>query len=192
MARGATPSTLNWLRRIGMVARMDDADSPKPPKVWRGFGGRFFHEVPEWVRDGAIFHVRVRCAPGGKPLTEPDTARALLASARLYHERQRWCAHLFLLMPDYWHALLSFPSEASMSRIIGDWKKYHARYTGVVWQEGYFDHRLRAHLEQHEAKADYIRRNPVVAGLCARAEDWPWVWQAEDIPPDTRPESSQR
>ena len=170
----------------------EDDEAPDPPKVYPGFGGRLFHDVPEWVRDDAIFHIRVRCAPGGKALTEPDTARALLDSARLYHERHRWCAHLFLLMPDHWHALLRFPSEASMGRVIGDWKKYHARHTGIVWQEGYFDHRLRGHLEQLEAKAAYIRRNPVVAGLCMREEDWPWQWQAEYIPPDTRAESSQR
>ena len=171
---------------------MNDEDAPKPPKVWHGFGGRLLHDVPEWVRDDAIFHIRVRCAPGGKPLTEPNTAHALLAAVGLYHERQRWCAHLFLLMPDHWHALLSFPSETPMSRVIGDWKKYHARHTGIAWQEGYFDHRLRAHLAQLDEKAAYIRRNPVAAGLCAREEDWPWQWQAADIPPDTRPESSQR
>ena len=179
-------------QRTGTLIRMDEENPPKPPKVWLGFGGRLFHRVPEWVRDDAIFHIRVRCAPGSQPLTEPDTARALLASVQFYHERHRWCAHLFVLMPDHWHALLSFPADASMSRVIGDWKKYHARHTGIVWQEGYFDHRLRAHLEQLDAKAAYIRRNPVVAGLCAREEDWPWQWQAEDLPPDTRPETSQR
>lgn len=93
---------------------------PHPPKTYSGFGGRLFHGVPEWVRDGAIFHIRVRCATGCKPLTEPDTARALIDSARLYHERHRLCAHLFLLMPDHWHALLSFPADASMSRVVGD------------------------------------------------------------------------
>jgi len=47
----------------------------------------------------------------------------------------------------------------------------------VMWQEGYFDHRLRADERgtQVSAKMNYIRQNPVAAGLCARAEDWPWV-----------------
>ena len=47
----------------------------------------------------------------------------------------------------------------------------------VKWQEGYFDHRLR-HDERGErlsAKMNYIRQNPVAAGLCAKAEDWPWI-----------------
>jgi REP element-mobilizing transposase RayT len=91
-------------------------------------------------------------------------------------------------MPDHWHALLSFGPEASMSRVVGDWKKYHARHAGIEWQQGYFDHRLRAHLEQLDAKAAYIRRNPVVAGLCTQEKDWPWQWSATDLAPDTRPE----
>jgi hypothetical protein len=47
----------------------------------------------------------------------------------------------------------------------------------VVWQEGYFDHRLRddERGEEHSAKMNYIRENPVAAGLCANAEDWRWV-----------------
>jgi hypothetical protein len=28
---------------------------------------------------------------------------------------------------------------------------------------------------QLSAKLNYTRRNPVAAGLCARAEDWPWI-----------------
>jgi putative transposase len=192
MARGATPSSLRFRSVADTLVCMSDHDAPQRPKVYVGFGGRLFHRMPEWVRDDAIFHIRVRCMPDSRLLTEPDTARAILDSARLYHERHRWCAHLFLLMPNHWHALLSFPADASMSRVVGDWKRYHARQTGVIWQDGYFDHRLRAHLEQLDAKATYIRRNPVAAGLCAREQDWPWHWSAEDLVPDTRPESSQR
>jgi hypothetical protein len=44
------------------------------------------------------------------------------------------------------------------------------------WQTGYFDHRLRADErgEQLSAKMNYIQQNPVAAGLCAKAENWPW------------------
>jgi hypothetical protein len=47
----------------------------------------------------------------------------------------------------------------------------------VLWQEGYFDHRLRPDERgtQFSAKLNYIRRNPLAARLCARAEDWPWI-----------------
>jgi hypothetical protein len=47
----------------------------------------------------------------------------------------------------------------------------------VTWQEGYFDHRLRADErgEHLSAKMNYIRQNPVVAGLCEKSKDWPWT-----------------
>ena len=64
-----------------------------------------------------------------------------------------------------------------MSEVIRGWKRFHKRVNRVMWQEGYFDHRLRADERgtQVSAKMNYIRQNPVAAGLCARAEDWPWV-----------------
>ena len=57
-----------------------------------------------------------------------------------------------------------------MSGVIGDWTGFHAHKNGVTWQEGYFDHRLRAdeHGEQLSAKMDYIRQNPVAAGCVER------------------------
>jgi hypothetical protein len=64
-----------------------------------------------------------------------------------------------------------------MSCVIGDWKHFQTRKHGIDWQEGYFDHRLRndERGEQLSAKMNYIRQNPVIAGLWAKAEDWLWV-----------------
>jgi len=64
-----------------------------------------------------------------------------------------------------------------MSSVISDWKRFHARNNGVVWQEGYFDHRLRddERGEQLSMKIDYIRQNPIAASLCAEIADWPWI-----------------
>ena len=41
------------------------------------------------------------------------------------------------------------------------------------WQPGFFDHLLR-NAESYEEKWEYVRRNPVRAGLVRRAEDWPF------------------
>ncbi len=63
-----------------------------------------------------------------------------------------------------------------MSMVIGDWKRFQNSRRDVVWQEGFFDHRLRDDElgQELENKANYIRNNPVAAGLCARPEDWRW------------------
>lgn len=71
-----------------------------------------------------------------------------------------------------------------MSKTISLWKAYHARDSGIVWQENYFDHRIRSAAE-FDLKAAYIRNNPVVKGLCTTAAEWPWVIdasRASDIP----------
>ena len=47
----------------------------------------------------------------------------------------------------------------------------------IVWQENFFDHRLRTD-ETLGGKADYILQNPVRAGLAKNIEDWPYVWKA--------------
>ncbi len=77
-------------------------------------------------------------------------------------------------MPDHLHALLSFAPHKQMSVIIGAWKGFHAKRSGIAWQNNYFDHRIRNDSEL-QSKEDYIRLNPVAKGLCQNEGDWPWV-----------------
>ena len=147
--------------------------------MYRGFPERLHHTVPHWVEPGALFHIRIALdrEKEQRVLTDPVLARAILDSVKSYEAKMRWHITLFLLMPDHLHALLSFARDQSMSEVIRDWKRFHARINHIIWQEGYFDHRLRADERgtQLTSKMNYIRQNPVAAGLCARPEDWPWV-----------------
>ena len=147
--------------------------------IYRGFPERLHHGVPQWVEPGALFHIRVALdrEKEQKALTDPALAQSILDSAKFYESTMRWHITLFLLMPDHLHALLSFARDKSMSEVIRGWKRFHRRANRVMWQEGYFDHRLRADERgtQLSAKLNYIRQNPVAAGLCARSEDWPWI-----------------
>jgi Transposase IS200 like len=111
-------------------------------KIYRGFPERLHHRVPPWVAPGALFHVRIALdrEKEQKELTNPVLAQEILDSAKFYEGRLRWHITLFLLMPDHLHAMLSFARDQSMSEVIRDWKRFHARTNHVVWQEGYFDH----------------------------------------------------
>jgi hypothetical protein len=55
---------------------------------------------------------------------------------------------------------LSFAHDESMSEVIRDWKRFHGRTNHVIWQQGYFDHRLRADErgEQLSSKMNYLGR----------------------------------
>lgn len=144
-----------------------------------GFPSKLHHEVPAWVEPGSLFHIRIGLDRDHvqRPLTDTSLATSLLESARRYEKSQRWHIILFLLMPDHLHALLSFAQDEAMSKVIGQWKHYQSHQYGIIWQENYFDHRLRddERGEQLSAKVNYIRNNPVVAGLCPCPENWPWV-----------------
>jgi REP-associated tyrosine transposase len=147
---------------------------------YRGFPRRLFHEVPGWVEHGAIFHVRIATDRKKQraPLDTPKLATAIIHSVEQYEEKRHWHVRIFVLMPDHLHALVSFAAEEAMSKVIGSWKRFHARNNHVEWQDGYFDHRLRndERGQQLSAKMNYIRRNPVAAGLCTEPDQWPWTY----------------
>lgn len=131
---------------------------------------RLWHDVPHWVEDGAWFFITVNCADRMREqLTLPTVATPLLDAARSYHDQGKW--HLGLLMPDHWHAIMGFPRGKPMAELVKDWKRYTKRTLGIDWQDGFFDHRLRNDVVT--SKFYFIRRNPVVKGLCETSEDWP-------------------
>jgi putative transposase len=41
------------------------------------------------------------------------------------------------------------------------------------WQEGFFDHLIR-HSESYSEKWEYVRQNPLRAGLVGDPDEWPW------------------
>jgi REP element-mobilizing transposase RayT len=52
--------------------------------------------------------------------------------------------------------------------------------SGPVWEEESFDHVLRSN-ESLSEKLEYIRQNPVKAGLVDRAEDYKWLWANPEL-----------
>jgi putative transposase len=91
-----------------------------------------------------------------------------------------WFAHLFLLMPDHVHALLTFPPAIEpLHKVMANWKSWTAKSIGIQWQRDFFEHRLRDD-ENRRQKADYILANPVRAGYVSKAQDWPYVWLAQE------------
>jgi putative transposase len=130
------------------------------------------HIPPVSASTGSWFFITICCQQRGiNQLCLPATAPPLLEDAVFYHTSQRWVLHLLLLMPDHLHLIAGFPMDTTMSAVIRDWKRLTARRTGVGWQRNYFDHRVRPD-EGLQEKTDYIRQNPVRAGLVKTAEDW--------------------
>ncbi len=140
---------------------------------------RWLHHVaPDWAGDATYFLTLCCQTRSTNQLCNATVAKRLFTAVRNYHERHRWHVLLWLLMPDHLHALVSCAREEDLAKTVAGWKRFTARDTGVVWQKGFFDHRLRRD-ESLEEKADYIRMNPVRQGLSDNPETWPYVWMPE-------------
>jgi len=109
-----------------------------------------------------------------------DEVVALLRRLAL---RYRCSVKIYCLMPTHLHMMIR-PGWKSFVDFIGEFKKKTsdlARETrGIpqLWQRSFFDHRLRSH-ESAAEQCDYIRANPVRAGLVADSNDWPWTGSVE-------------
>ena len=142
---------------------------------------RLYHSVPPWVKDGSVFFITINCKVRDEyALCHSNTADLLLSAIRYYNDNSKWRCRLLVLMPDHLHALISFPTDSKITNTVRSWKRYTARITGIGWQDGFFDHRIRNN-ESEEEKALYIRANPVRKGLCATPGDWSYVWGEEDL-----------
>jgi len=69
------------------------------------------------------------------------------------------------------------------------WKEWTAKglvsaggHSAPIWQAEFFDHVLRS-AESYSLKWEYVRENPVRAGLVERADDWPWQGEIERLMP---------
>ncbi len=131
-------------------------------------------------RFGATFFITICCQQRGvNQLCRKEIADVLFETARRYHESERWYLELLLLMPDHLHMLTGICGDTSLSILIRDFKRMTSRAANVKWQRNFFDHRLR-HDESETEKFEYIRQNPVRAGLIQDAEEWPFFLVGDD------------
>jgi REP-associated tyrosine transposase len=95
--------------------------------------------------------------------------------------------HAVVVMPDHVHLLLMPLRDENgwpvpLVDILQCMKSVTARKinkvlgkSGPVWEEESFDHVLRSD-ESLKEKCEYIRQNPVEAGLVRNPEDYGWLW----------------
>ena len=106
------------------------------------------------------------------------------------------CARYFLriglVMPDHVH-LVAAPGVGpegfceGLGSVLGRIKGSSSREVnallgrrGILWLDESFDHELRRE-ESVQEKCDYVRQNPVRAGLVERPEDYPWLWERTEF-----------
>ena len=78
--------------------------------------------------------------------------------------------------------LIATHGETVLSDLIRDFKRITARRGKIAWQRNFFDHRLR-HDESECEKAEYIRQNPIRAGLIPDDAPWPYMIDERELNP---------
>ena len=138
------------------------------------------------VMEGHPHHVVQRGNRRQPTFFSDDDYRAYLALMIEWTAKFRLDVWAYCLMPNHVHLIVVPSSSDSLARGIGE---AHRRYTRRVnFREGWRGHLWQGRFasyamdEKHlMAAARYIERNPVKAGLCERAEDWPWSSAAAHV-----------
>ena len=93
----------------------------------------------------------------------------------------------YVLMPDHLHLFVALDETqlglAAWMKSLKNTLSKALRSLGVSsphWQKGFFDHVLRSG-ESYAQKWDYVRANPVRAGLVTNAANWPYSGSINDL-----------
>jgi len=121
------------------------------------------------------------CVSGRKPLlANPESFAILRAEWEAAPERYGWTVGRFVVMPDHVHFFCvcdETETAKSLSAFVGGFKQWTTKailrrlaLPAPLWQREFFDHCLQS----YATKWDYVRENPVRAGLATTADDWPY------------------
>jgi REP element-mobilizing transposase RayT len=136
------------------------------------------HGRPAWITTDAVHFLTVCSTPRQRnQLCHDHVWCDLLKCLQLHDERAEWQLIAAVAMPDHLHVLATIAVETSIPPMVARWKRFTARTHGVRWQRDFFEHRLRQ-TEHVDAKREYLRQNPVRAGLVQDPDEWPYFWSA--------------
>jgi REP element-mobilizing transposase RayT len=123
--------------------------------------------------------------------------RPLLARSEIHERFRAFCARAgrydvavgrYVIMPDHIHLFVALsarettlPGWIQMLKTVLGKELLRSGIQKPHWQEGFFDHVLR-NTESYSQKWDYVRLNPVRAGLCEEQEGWSYQGEIVSIP----------
>jgi putative transposase len=131
--------------------------------------------------DPPLFFITFCTARRRTVLANDRVHRALIAYGRIALD-QNIALGRYVIMPDHIHLFVQGDPKFDLGRWIGGLKRVVAATIaggrGGLWQRGFFDHLIR-NSESYSHKWEYVRDNPLRAGLVNLREDW--VFQGEIV-----------
>jgi REP element-mobilizing transposase RayT len=140
-----------------------------------------------WIKCPVYFVTA--CTSGRRRLLDqPPAIEILVAAWRSAPAIHGWAVGRYVVMPDHVHFFATAQTETkSLSAFMRDWKKWTARSmvakklsSAPIWQTEFFDHVLRSP-QSYAEKWDYVRQNPVRAGLVANPDEWSYQGECESL-----------
>ena len=138
-----------------------------------------------------------------RPLLDDDRIKlAFLNTLEETRKQFDFCVYGYVLMPEHFHLLISSPEVGNPGKALQVLKQRVSHQARKIfdpalfqkkekdgaptefedltykapwqfWQRRFYDFNVRTRRKSIE-KLKYIHRNPVVRGLVARPDDWPW------------------
>ena len=137
----------------------------RPPRL-----GRVFQSY-----DPPLYFVTFNTNKRRKLLANSPVHDALI---RFAHDGQQNGIGLgrYVIMPDHVHVFVRGRLDFSLRQWVRLLKRGLSKAISGKpphWQSGFFDHLIRKS-ESYSEKWEYVRQNPVRAGLAQNADEWPW------------------
>ena len=138
--------------------------------------------VPRTALPDGYFHVSARgVAARGRLFEDDGDRRSFLALLAESVERYDWTCHALCLMGTHYHLVL----DARRAALSAGLHRLHGRYA-LAYNEkrGLYGHVFASRYSSRVIESEqylrdacvYVLANPVRAGLCHRAEEWPWSY----------------
>lgn len=121
-------------------------------------------------------------------LASKEVAEILVDEWRVARDRHGWAIGRYVIMPDHVHFFCSAELGAkTLAGFMQGWKQWTSKrmarelkLSKRIWQEEFFDHVLRSS-ESYSQKWDYVRKNPVRAGLVESSDQWLFQGEIESL-----------
>ncbi|MEG4496102.1 transposase [Microcoleus sp. F10-C6] len=148
-----------------------------------------YRNLPHWELEGAVYFITFNT---WEKLELNPAARQVVLNACKFFDRQRYQIFCLVVMPDHVHMLMQPLAKSdnkfwSLSSILHSMKSYSSKqipkvmkHIGTVWQDERHDHIVRDERE-FQVFWEYIRQNPVKAGLSVTPEEYPFFWQMYEV-----------
>jgi REP element-mobilizing transposase RayT len=156
-----------------------------PPDIGRK---SLIHLAPIEQHNTPVIIFLTVCTEHRRRVLDSPEAHALLTG--IWSEANLWLVGRYVLMPDHIHLFCAPGGHLDAIPGVMQWVKYWKRLASQRWpdqaqtpvfQRDGFDRQLRSG-ESYSEKWEYVRANPVRAGLVKTADEWPYQGELSFLP----------